>query len=61
MGGRLGHAFVSLEEEYPFERETEEPFLTVTIEIKNKKNLEEALDLFVKGDILDGENRSYCE
>ncbi len=61
MGGKLGHAFVSLEEEYPFERETEEPFLTVTIEIKNKKNLEEALDLFVKGDILDGENRYYCE
>ena len=61
MGGTLGHAIVSLEEEYPFERETEEPFLTVTIEIKNKRSLEEALDLFVKGDILDGQNQYYCE
>jgi hypothetical protein len=57
MGGKLGYAIVSLEEEYPFEKETEEPFLTVTIEIKNKKNLEEALDMFVKGDILEGENK----
>lgn len=61
MGGTLGHTIVSLEEEYPFERETEEPFLTVTIEIKNKRSLEESLDLFVKGDILDGQNQYYCE
>jgi len=33
----------------------------VTIEIKNKKCLDEALDLFVKPDILDGENKYYCE
>lgn len=61
MGGVLGHAIISLEEEFPYDRETDEPFLTVTIEIKNKKNLEEALDLFIKGDILEGENKYYCE
>jgi len=61
MGGTLGHAIVSLEEEFPYERETDEPFLTVTIEIKNKRTLDEALDLFVKGDVLDGENRYMCE
>lgn len=61
MGGTLGHGIVSLEEEYPFQKESEEPFLTVTIEIKGKRSLEESLDLFVKGDILDGENQYYCE
>lgn len=61
MGGKLGHEIRSLEEEFPFERETEEPFLTVTIEIKNKRSLEEALNLFVKDDILEGENKYYCE
>jgi len=57
MGGILGHATVSLEEEYPYEKETDEPFLTVTIEIKNKTCLDEALDFFVKGDILEGDNK----
>ena len=61
MGGVLGHALVSLEPEYPFEREADEPFLTVSIEIKNKRSLEEALELFVKGDVLEGENKYYCE
>ncbi len=61
MGGKLGHEIVSLEEGYDYQRETEEPFLTVTIEIKNKHSLEDALDLFVKGDILEGENKYYCE
>lgn len=61
MGGILGHAIVSLEKEFPFDKETDEPFLTVTIEIKGKKNLEEALDLFVKGDILEGENQYFCD
>ena len=26
MGGILGHAIVSMEEEYPYDRETDEPF-----------------------------------
>lgn len=51
----------SLESDCDFEREMEEPFLTVSIEVKNKKNLEEALDLYVKEDVLDGENKYFCE
>ena len=61
MGGKLAHEIVSLEEGIDFSRQTEEPFLTVTIEIKNKNNLEQALDLFVKGDILDDDNKYFCE
>jgi hypothetical protein len=40
MGGKLGHEILSLEKAFFFKTETEEPFLTVTIEIKNKNNLE---------------------
>ncbi|CAD8161453.1 unnamed protein product [Paramecium pentaurelia] len=61
MGGILGHEIRSLEQDVEFQRETDEVFLTVTIEIKNKKNLEEALDLFIKADVLDGENKYFCE
>ncbi|CAD8081645.1 unnamed protein product [Paramecium sonneborni] len=61
VGGTLGHEIRSLEQDIEFQRETDEVFLTVTIEIKNKKNLEEALDLFIKADVLDGENKYFCE
>ena len=56
MGGSLSHEILSLEEEYPYFGEREEPFLTITLEIKDKKNLQEALDLYVKGDVLEGDN-----
>lgn len=61
MGGTLINQMKSLESDCDFEREKEEAFLTVSIEVKHKKNLEEALDLFVKEDILDGENKYFCE
>ena len=51
----------SLEADCDFRREKEEPFLTVSLDIKHKKCLNEALDLFVKGDVLDGENKYLCE
>lgn len=61
LGGKLSNEIRSLEEEFAYQKETEEPFLTVTLEIKHKRCLEEALDLFVKGDILEGENKYFCE
>ncbi|CAD8183529.1 unnamed protein product [Paramecium pentaurelia] len=61
LGGTLINEIKSLEPDYDFRRENEEPFLTVSVDIKHKKCLEEALDLFVKGDVLDGENKYLCE
>ncbi|CAK82799.1 unnamed protein product (macronuclear) [Paramecium tetraurelia] len=61
LGGTLVNEIKSLEPEYDFRRENEEPFLTVSVDIKHKKCLEEALDLFVKGDVLDRENKYFCE
>ena len=56
MGGLYGNEIRSIESDCEFVKEADEPFLTVTIEIKNKKSLEEALDLFIKPDLLEGEN-----
>lgn len=39
----------------------EEPYLTISLEVKNKANIKEALDLFVKGDMLEGDNAYHCE
>ena len=61
IGGQLSNEIISLEEEYPYIAETIEPFLTITIDIHNCKNLNEALDSYIKGDILEGENCYFCE
>jgi len=41
--------------------EREEPFFALSLDIKNKKKLTEALDLFIKPDLLDGDNKYFCE
>lgn len=61
IGGSLSHEIISLEPEHPYYGEREEPYLTISVEIKNKKNLSEALDMYVKGDILEGDNKFLCE
>lgn len=39
IGGKLTHEIISLEPEYPYFAEREEPYLTISLDIKNKKNL----------------------
>jgi len=43
----------------PHRSSREEPYLTMSLEIKNKANIKEALDLFIKGDMLEGDNAYY--
>ena len=51
----------SMERDFPYVGEKEEPFFALTLDIKNKKNLQEALDLYVKPDLLEGDNKYFCE
>lgn len=61
LGGKLSHEIISLEEDSPYYGKREEPYFTISLEIKNKKNIYDALDLYVKGEILEGENKYFCE
>lgn len=61
IGGVICNETKSLEKEHPYVGEREEPFFAITLDIKNKKNILEALDLYVKPDILEGENQYMCE
>lgn len=45
----------------PHYSEREEPFLTISLQVKNKKSIKESLDAFVQGDMLEGENAYFCE
>ena len=51
----------SLEKAFPFVGEREEPFFALSVDIKNKRSLKEALDLYIKPDILEGDNKYQCE
>lgn len=61
IGGTLINEIKSLESEYTYKSKREEPFYCLSLDIKNKKNLHEALDMFVKPDVLEGENKYFCE
>lgn len=61
IGGVISNEIKSLEKEYPYVSEREEPFFAITLDIKNKKNILEALDLYVKPDILEGDDKYQCE
>ena len=59
--GKITNEIVSLEKEYPYYSQTDEPFYRITLDIKGHNNLEDALDAYIKGEILDGDNKYYVE
>jgi ubiquitin carboxyl-terminal hydrolase 34 len=58
FGGTIVNQIISRECEHTSERE--ESFFTFSVEVKNKRNLLESLDLFVQGDMLEGDNKYHC-
>ncbi len=51
----------SLEADCPYTSQREEPFYCLSLDIKNKKSLKEALDFFVQPELLEGENKYFCD
>jgi ubiquitin C-terminal hydrolase len=61
FGGTLSNEIRSQTKDFPYYAEREEEFFTISLDIKNKRNIQEALDLYVKGDKLEGDNAYYCD
>ena len=59
--GKISNEIVSLNKDYPYYSKTDEDFYRVTLDIKGHKTLQEALDAYIKGEILDGDNQYYVE
>ena len=59
--GKISNEIVSLEKEYPYYSCTDEPFVKITLDIKGHRTLEEALDYFIKEEILEGENKYFVD
>lgn len=45
----------------PHTSEREEPFMAVQIQVKDKNSIQEGLDAFVQGEMLEGDNAYFCE
>jgi ubiquitin C-terminal hydrolase len=58
FGGKLCHQIIS--RQCPHTSERDEHFFTLSVDVKNKKNLAESLEFFVQGDMLDGDNKYQC-
>ena len=57
-GGALCNRVISKECEHV--SENREPFYTLSVAVKGKASLQESLELFVEGDILEGDNKYHC-
>jgi ubiquitin carboxyl-terminal hydrolase 34 len=55
FGGQVASQVIC--KDCPHRSERLEPFYTLSLDIRNKKSVEEALELFVQGELRDGDNR----
>lgn len=58
FGGKLSHLIKCKECGYCSER-TEE-YLSISLDVKGKKNMTESLKSYIRGDLLDGSNQYFC-
>ena len=58
FGGELSHLITCQQCKYSSERVEE--FLSISLDVKGKKNIIESLDLYIQGETLDGSNQYFC-
>ena len=58
FGGKFANEIICKGCPHYYERV--QPFLTLSIEIKHKKNIAEALNSFIQGEMLEGDNAYHC-
>ncbi|PRP81656.1 hypothetical protein PROFUN_01163 [Planoprotostelium fungivorum] len=61
FAGKICNEIRSVDENYPYLSETSEDFFTLSLEIKGKDTISDALDTYVRGDKLVGDNAYFCE
>lgn len=61
FGGVNVNQMISKDPEVPYVGEREESWFTISVDVKNKKNLEESLASYCAGEMLEGDNKYYVE
>jgi uncharacterized UBP type Zn finger protein len=57
FGGKLSNQLLGREEGCTHEREREEDFYIISLDVKGKKNVTESFKAFVEGEMLEGDNK----
>ncbi|CAM9476706.1 unnamed protein product, partial [Choristocarpus tenellus] len=64
FGGRLCNQLIGQETEgegCPHVSEREEDFFVLSLEVKGKRSITDSLQLYVEGEVLDGDNKFHCD
>ncbi|BDA41234.1 probable ubiquitin carboxyl-terminal hydrolase FAF-X [Coccomyxa sp. Obi] len=59
MGGTFAQQIICKSVNYRSEKE--EDFYQISLDVRGKKNLEESLDFYCQGELMEGDNQYYCE
>jgi hypothetical protein len=59
FGGTLTHEFTCKNCNHVYEND--EPFLALTLPVKNKRDVFQGLNSYIEGELLSGQNAAYCE
>jgi ubiquitin C-terminal hydrolase len=60
FGGVLSNQLIC-QEGCTHTKERKESFYSISVDVKNKPNLLKSLELYVEGEMLEGDNAYYCE
>ena len=58
FGGKFANEMICKGCPHFYERS--EPFLSISVQVKNKKSLDESLQSYIQGDMLEGDNAYHC-
>lgn len=59
FGGEIVQEIIC--KDHDFKSERVNPFLALPVEVKGNMNLQQCLDQFIKGELLEGENQYFCD
>ncbi|EIE24996.1 hypothetical protein COCSUDRAFT_46553 [Coccomyxa subellipsoidea C-169] len=59
MGGTFAQQIICRSVNYRSEKE--EDFYQISLDVRGKKNLEESLDFYCQGELMEGDNQYFCE
>ncbi|KAK9820599.1 hypothetical protein WJX72_012157 [[Myrmecia] bisecta] len=59
IGGKFAQQIIC--RSVPFRSEKEEKFYQISLDVRGKRTLQESLDFYVQGELMEGDNQYFCE
>ena len=61
MGGTFAQQIICKDPRTDYRSEREEDFYQISVDVKGKGTLEQSLESYVRGELMEGENAYFCE